>query len=201
MANFKLFIPELLKAEGGYQNRASDKRGNKNSLGQMVGTKYGISAPVYEVYLKRPPTVADMKNLPLETAILIAKKQYWDVCEADSINDQSVANIIVDHFFNSGKRIFVKQILKTKFGEKIAVNSRITKDTVKIINTLNPELLHKELKKSRESYYRSIGGDNLNGWLNRLSRFVYEKKKSKLGGTKLFNSYAWDWFLHTYKSK
>jgi lysozyme family protein len=201
MANFKLFLPELLKAEGGYQNRASDRKGNKNSLGQMVGTKYGISAPVYEAYLKRPPTIADMKNLPLDTAILIAKKQYWDVCQADSITNQSVANIIVDHFFNSGKRLFVKQILKSKFGEKINVNSNITKDTVNLINSINPEVLHHELKKSRETYYRSIGGDNLKGWLNRLSRFVYEKKKSKLGGAKFFNSYAWDWFLHNYKQK
>jgi len=73
MANFNLFLPELLKTEGGYQNKLSDRKGNTNSLGQMVGTKYGISAPVYEAYIKRPPTVADMKNLPLSTAVLIAK--------------------------------------------------------------------------------------------------------------------------------
>ena len=88
MANFNLFLPELLKAEGGYQNKISDRKGNTNSLGQMVGTKYGISAPVYEAYIKRPPTVSDMKNLPLSTAVLIAKKYYWDACNADEIENQ-----------------------------------------------------------------------------------------------------------------
>ncbi|MBA0884919.1 glycosyl hydrolase 108 family protein [Flavobacterium undicola] len=177
MANFKLFLPELLKAEGGYQNKASDKKGNTNSLGQMVGTKYGISAPVYEAYIKRPPTVSDMKNLKLETAVFIAKKYYWDACDADLIENQSVANIVVDHFFNSGRRMFVKSVLKEKFGAKIKVDSNITKDTIKVINSVNPEVLHRELKKSRETFYRNIGGTNLNGWLNRLAKFVYEKKK------------------------
>lgn len=180
MANFKLFLPELLKAEGEYQNKPTDKKGNTNSLGQRVGTKYGISAPVYEAYIKRPPTVADMKNLKLETAVLIAKKQYWDVCNADEIENQSIANIVVDHFFNSGRRLFVKNVLKQKFGAKITVDSNITRDTVKVINSVNPEILHRELKKSRESFYKNIGGPNLSGWLNRLSRFVYEKKKAQL---------------------
>ena len=180
MANFKLFLPELLKAEGKYQNKPWDKKGNTNSLGQMVGTKYGISAPVYEAFIKRPPTVLDMKNMKLETAVLIAKKQYWDVCNADEIENQSVANIIVDHFFNSGRRMFVKDVLKQRFSAKIKVDSNISRDTIGIINKTNPELLHQELKKSREKFYRGIGGVNLKGWLNRLSGFVYEKKKAQL---------------------
>ncbi|MFV5689085.1 glycosyl hydrolase 108 family protein [Flavobacterium sp. ZT3R25] len=200
MANFNLFLPELLKAEGGYQNRVSDRKGNTNSLGQMVGTKYGISAPAYEAYIKRPPTIADMKNLPLQTAVLIAKKFYWDVCNADDIENQSVANIIVDHFFNSGKRMFVKEVLKQRFGANIKVDSRISKDTITLLNASNPEFLHYELKKSREKYYRNIGGSNLKGWLNRLSRFVYEKKKFKQqSNDKPSYSHAWDWLVFNNK--
>lgn len=182
MANFKLFLPELLEAEKGYQNKASDKKGNTNSLGQMVGTKYGISAPVYETYLKRPPTVTDMQNLPLETAVKIAKIWYWDKCNADSIENQSIANIIVDHYFNTGRRMFVKDVLKNRFSKNIKVDSNITRDTVSLINSTNPELLHLEIKKSREKFYKNIGGSNLNGWLNRLSKFVYQKKKRKPNG-------------------
>lgn len=204
MANFNLFLPELLKSEGGYQNKISDRKGNTNSLGQMVGTKYGISAPVYETYIKRPPTVSDMKNLPLSTAVLIAKKYYWDACNADEIENQSVANLIVDHYFNSGKRMFVKQVLKDRFGAKIKVDSKISRDTIALINASNPEFLHFELKKSREKYYRSLGGVNLRGWLNRLSRFVFEKKKPKpnnhpTASAKPSYSYAWDWLVFTNK--
>lgn len=180
MADFKLFIPDLLKAEGGYQNKLSDRKGNTNSLGQMVGTKYGISAPVYETWIKRPPTVNDMKNLKLETAVLIAKKNYWDVCNADQIENQSIANLVVDHFFNSGRRSFVKTVLTKKFGAKIPVDSHITIDTIRVINQTNQPLLFKELKASREQFYRGIGGPNLIGWLNRLSKFIYEKKKARL---------------------
>ena len=42
MANFNKAIDLILKNEGGYQAHPNDK-GNYNSKGQLVGTKYGIS--------------------------------------------------------------------------------------------------------------------------------------------------------------
>jgi len=60
--DFSLFMPSLKKAEGGYQNDKADN-GNKNSLGQIVGTNRGISARTYEGIIGRPPTVEDMKAI------------------------------------------------------------------------------------------------------------------------------------------
>lgn len=194
MADFKLFLPDLLKAEGGYQNKTTDRKGNTNSLGQMVGTKYGISAPVYETWIKRPPTVKDMQNLTLATATAIAKKLYWDKVNADNIQNQALANLIVDHYFNSGRTLFVKDVLKNKFGKNIAVNSQITRDTTTVINSVNQALLFKELKASRESFYKGIGGANLKGWLNRLSTFVFEEKKKTNQSRP--TSFFWNIFNH-----
>ena len=61
MAKFDPAYSIVLRLEGGYQNNPADK-GNYNSLGDLVGTKYGISAPVLEQWIGRPPTKMDMAD-------------------------------------------------------------------------------------------------------------------------------------------
>ena len=86
------------KQEGGYQNYAEDT-GNYNSLNQLVGTKYGISAPVFEAWLRRIPSESDVRNMSFETATLIAKSQYWDKFKIYLVKDQYLANQIFDIIF------------------------------------------------------------------------------------------------------
>ncbi|UOB18585.1 glycoside hydrolase family 108 protein [Abyssalbus ytuae] len=178
MANFYSYLPLLLQAEGGYQKHPSDT-GNYNSLNQLVGTNYGISAPVYEKWIGYPPSEKDMKNMSKNIAIEIYKAWYWNAVSASSINNQSVANILVDHAVNAGAGSagkIVQKILVYDFDKKITIDGAIGPQTIKAINSVNPELLHKHILKARENFYENIGGVFKDGWLKRLKKFVYEKK-------------------------
>uniref|UniRef100_UPI001F2088F0 glycosyl hydrolase 108 family protein n=1 Tax=Tenacibaculum piscium TaxID=1458515 RepID=UPI001F2088F0 len=62
MANYQTFQKKIQRAEGGYQILKTDS-GNYNSLKQLVGTNFGVSAKVYERNIGRPPSIADMKNI------------------------------------------------------------------------------------------------------------------------------------------
>lgn len=179
MANFNLFIPILQKVEGGYQNLYGDK-GNKNSLGQFVGTNYGISARFYEGIIGRPPTIADMKAITKTGARLLYKKYFWDAVHGDSLKSQSVANIVADHAVNAGENpigTIVQRILRNDFGKNVTIDGDIGPKTAAAMNTVNSLQLFDKIKKARQDHYYSIGGEFLNTWLTRLKSFTYTEKK------------------------
>jgi lysozyme family protein len=179
MANFQLFIPLLQKVEGGYQNLAADT-GNYNSLGQRVGTNFGISARFYEDIIGRPPTVADMKAITKSQATAIYKKYFWDDVQGDLLIDQSVANIIADGAVNKGESPIgrvVQTILNRDFGKKLVVDGDIGRVTAAAINSVDQKQLFEKIKNARITYYIALGGVFLDGWLKRLETFVYNEKK------------------------
>lgn len=111
MASFNIARKITDVNEGGYGDDPKDS-GNWTSgrigVGSLIGTKYGISAPILCVYLKRPATVSDMKNLSYETAGLIYKRNYWDKIKGDDINSQDVANSLYDNAVNVGPGTAIK---------------------------------------------------------------------------------------------
>lgn len=179
MASFSLFIPILQKVEGGYQNLSNDS-GNYNSLGQRVGTNYGISAKFYEDIIKRPPTVADMKAITKDYAKQLYKKYFWDDVQGDYLINQSVANIIADGAVNGGEEPIgkiVQRILNNTFNKNLLVDGDIGPVTAKAINSVDQKVLFDKIKQGRIDYYNAIGGSFLNSWLTRLKSFVYQEKK------------------------
>lgn len=105
MADFKIAYGITAINEGGYSN-SPDDNGNWTSgvkdMGILVGTNLGVSAPVLMKYLGRIPTVNDMKNLSVETAQKIYKKNYWDMIRGDEIKSQAAGNSIYDSCVNMG---------------------------------------------------------------------------------------------------
>lgn len=180
MAKFSIFIPIVLNVEAGYQNQVSDS-GNYRSDGERVGTNRGISAKVYEQWIGRLPSVQDMKNITAEIAQQIYKTWYWDKMKADQINDQSVANIIVDMAVNSGPSaatILLQETLNEHFGKTLIVDGAIGNLTISATNSVNGQSLFEKIKMERKSFYESLDNPKyINGWLDRLTHFVYEKKK------------------------
>lgn len=179
MASFNLYIPLLTAVEGGYQRLPGDS-GNYNSLGQLVGTNYGIAAKTYEAWIGRPPTIADMKGMTKTVALEIMKAWYWNKVSASAIHNQSVAEMIVDHAVNAGTGRagrMVQEVLNNHFGFSLSVDGAIGPKTIQAINSVNSEALHQHLKDYRQNYYYNVGGEFLKVWLNRLKRFTYEKKK------------------------
>jgi lysozyme family protein len=184
MSNFNLFIPLLIQLEGGYTDNPNDNgnwTGGKKGLGQLIGTKYGISAPVLGQYLKRFPTVQDMKSLSLNTAKEIYRLNYWNAMRASEIKSQSVANIYVDFGINSGPGVAIREMqrtLNTQFSKELKEDGAIGPITLSAINSVNSESLFNHYKERRRVFFLSLNQPTfINGWLNRLNAFVYEKKK------------------------
>jgi lysozyme family protein len=180
MSKFSLYLPLLESAEGGYQKLANDS-GNYNSLGELVGTNFGISAPVYEDWIGRPPTEADMRRMSKATSVEIYKKLYWNIIGANYIKNQSIANIIVDHGVNAGVGAagkLVQRVLNNKFGYNLAVDGAIGSKTRAAINAVNQNELHDALLVARKAFYETLNNRFwLPIWLNRLGKFVFTEKK------------------------
>ena len=90
MKTFKEIIEKVLEHEGGYVNDPKDLGGE---------TKYGITKRFY-------PDV-DIKNLTIEQATEIYKKDYWDKNKVESL-PQNLWHIYFDMCVNMGKRTAVK---------------------------------------------------------------------------------------------
>ena len=116
MANFEEADKLVGLAEGEYSDDPNDSgnwTGGECNDGDLVGTNYGISAPVYAKYIGRTHTVEDMKNMTQQDAINIYKPLYWDCMFGDEINNQSVANILFDAAVNEGQGAAAQMVRET----------------------------------------------------------------------------------------
>ena len=90
MKDFNEIIEKVLEHEGGYVNDPKDLGGE---------TKYGITKRFY-------PDI-DIKNLTIEQATEIYKKDYWDKNKVETL-PQNLWHIYFDMCVNMGKRTAVK---------------------------------------------------------------------------------------------
>jgi lysozyme family protein len=101
MNSFDEAFTALIGNEGGYSDNPKDP-GNWSSgkvgEGSLDGTMYGISAPV----ARRNGYVGPMKNLSLEVAKAIAKREYWDKYQCDQF-DGRIAFQVFDAAYNGGR--------------------------------------------------------------------------------------------------
>jgi type VI secretion system secreted protein VgrG len=183
MAAFDPAYAAVIRAEGGYQADPADS-GNYDSHKKLIGTKYGISAPVLEAYLKRDITVDDMKNLQLSTVRSIYKNLYWDKIKGDSINDQDTAHFLFDWGVNAGVSKAVRSLqesLKYRFGKNISIDGGMGPQTLSALHSSPISAVYADIVERRRQHYKDIAQANpalskfLPGWLNRLAEF--EKKK------------------------
>jgi len=169
-------LDEVLVNEGGYQNDPEDKKGNTNSKGQLVGTNRGISAPVYEEEIGRPPTKEDMQAITEEEAKRIYRKKYISpVKEKLKIEPEHPAfSLIVDMFVKDGQGA-AAAIIQRVIGAK--VDGKIGPETRKKIKAMPTVELTNKLVEERIKYYdRRVKEDPgkakfLEGWVNRAARY------------------------------
>lgn len=176
MAQFATYIPLLLQVEGGFQKNPNDQ-GNYNSLGQLIGTNRGISARFYEGIIKRPPSLNDIMTISKTKAQNLYRTHFWNKLNADNINNQNVANTIVDHHVNAGRGAQLAQkVLNQKFFKNVAVDNAMGPQTLSAINSVDPATFTARYNEAREDYYRSLGNSStfLNGWLYRLKKFAFD---------------------------
>lgn len=165
MASLLYFAPLLKKLEGGYAGNIDGK----------TCTMKGITLEVYQKHFGKNKTCSDLKRISDNEWYTITKADYWDVVRADEIANQSVANIIVDFVFNSGKSV-IKRIQKIV---NVTPDGIVGKVTLSAINNADQEELFNKVKASRKAFYDEIIERNPSkakfkrGWYNRLNHFKF----------------------------
>lgn len=146
---FNEAVEIVLKHEGGYINHAKDPGGE---------TKFGIS--------KRAFPNLDIKNLTIDDAKEIYRKNYWDACRCNDLPPR-LRLIVFDGAVNQGNAATVG-LLQVAVGAK--VDGIIGNETVKKVWEYPPELAVEKLAALRcaryfdNSKFKFFG----EGWLSRL---------------------------------
>ena len=169
MADFILAHKKVHKAEGGYQNNPNDS-GNYVD-GYLVGTNYGISAPVLKKHLGKRPSVSDMRGLSPKVALLIYKNEYWNKIQGDYIKNQSVAHLIYDGAVNQGysfMRTAIKKAIQEQGAEYEGINANQ-------INKLNQREIFLSIFLNRKGRYSTGKKEFRKGWINRLNEIKFTK--------------------------
>lgn len=177
MADASKLVPFILSWETDkYTNNKNDKGGP---------TKYGITLATWKKigYDKNGDGKINEQDVKLLTRAdfdRVFKKNFWDSCKADSINDQSVANMLVDFAYNSGVSRAVRHLQSIVGGKADGI---VGKQTLANINNylLGQQALFEAFKEDRKAYLKSIAvgkqAVNLNGWLRRVSYITYGNLK------------------------
>lgn len=177
MANFSEYLPLLQQVEGGFQKHRDDP-GNYNSRGELAGTNFGISARFYEKIIGRPPTEADMRAITKQEAEVLFRDHFWNAQRAWQINNQAVANTIIDHHVNAGSGArLAQQVLNDHFRFSLVVDNQIGPQTLAALNSVDPAQFVRIYNEARADYYRRIGNATfVDGWLIRLKKFAFENQ-------------------------
>ncbi len=98
--NIEKYLDELIKREGGYVNNPADRGG---------ATKYGIT----EAVARANGFKGNMRDLPLDVAKAIYRKNYWTAPRFDQVNaiSSAVAEELLDTGVNCGTG-FAKPLLQ-----------------------------------------------------------------------------------------
>ena len=167
MAKVEKLAPFILKWEGGFSNDPDDSGG---------ATMKGITLNTFKAYRKEKglpvPTVNDLKSISDQEWTAILKSKYWDKWQADQINNQPIANLLVGWGWGSGPVTSIQQFQKLLGLKQDGVVGNITLSAINDHPDQN-ELFDK-IWIARKDFFVNICINKpsqlkfLKGWLNRL---------------------------------
>ena len=170
MANIDVLVPKILKWEGGFVNNPNDKGGPTNE-GITLSTWKQVG---YDKTGDGEINVDDIKILN-EADFKFVLRIYWNRWKADSIQNQSIADILVDWVWGSGKwGVVIPQELLG-----VETDGVVGRDTITAVNSANQEQLFNKIFQARVSFLQAIVKHHpsqsifLKGWLNRLNDFKF----------------------------
>lgn len=164
---FKRAVNIVLKHEGGYSDDANDPgnwTGGKVNDGELVGTKYGISAASY-------PHM-DIKNLNPEKAKALYWRDYWVANKCDQL-PPAVAVVYFDACVNQGPRL-AAVALQRALGVKadgivgpVTIAAARVRDQYELVGQMVSE---RAWQYSATKNFQRFG----KGWFNRLGDVARE---------------------------
>jgi lysozyme family protein len=161
MSAWEKAIQFTLSREGGYVHDPDDPGGETN---------FGIA--------KRYHPDVDIKNLTIEQAREIYKREYWDAIGLDAMPEM-IAVAVFDTAVNIGKFKAVQMLQEScnsyNIDEKLNLNldGVIGPKTIHVVRSINPCMLTRSYLLKRHQYYRLKVVQNpkkrkfFKGWINR----------------------------------
>lgn len=185
MAKVESIVPFILKWETGTTGigltneqlfEKAKKKGFANDPDDLGGaTMCGVTLVTFTEYCRRKgyprPTVERLKALQYVEWLEILKTMFWDRWKADQIQNPSVALILVDWVWGSGK--YGITIPQTAIG--VTADGIVGPKTIAAVNAREPKQLFDLIKNKRVAYIERICKSrptNLKykkGWMNRLN--------------------------------
>lgn len=162
MADKTKLIPFIKKFEGGFSNTPGDRGGNTNS---------GVTLAVYQSVYGKNKTASDLKKMTNAQWEYIFTNLFWNKWKADEINNQSIANILVDWVWASGTGTIKK--VQALFGLK--QDGIVGSKTISYLNSGNQKEIFNKIWERRKKFIDGIIANNpsqkkfYKGWMNRLN--------------------------------
>ena len=166
MAKYTKLIQKVLKWEGGYAG----------NIDGMTCTMKGVTLATYRKFFGSDKNCKDLKEITQAEWDLIFKEGYWDKWRADEINNQSIADLLVDWTWASGRYgiILPKRVLGVKDDGMVG-----PKTLAAINNYPDQKELFWKLWIRRKRHFQDIAKNGkekfLKGWLHRLEDFDYRE--------------------------
>ena len=171
MAKLDLFAPKILRYEGGFVNDPKD-RGGATNMGVTLATWRQVG---YDKDGDGDIDADDIRILSKADAVSVLRLNYWNRWKADQITNQSIAEILVDWVWGSGKWgiVIPQRILK------VVDDGIVGMGTLFAVNNVNQRGLHASIFQSRKTFIEELvknHPDQLKfsgGWMNRLNNFKF----------------------------
>lgn len=188
MATIDKYIPIVLRWEASVslkQNETLEQAFNRakktgfsndpkdNGGATMVGVTIGTYRSYCKYKGKKSPTIDQLKNISYKEWRDIIHTMYWSKWKADLIEDQNVANMLVDWVWMSGQGVGIKKVQKLL---NLTQDGIVGPKTLKAVN--ETDNLLKLVYNARTAHFNQIVRSNpsqkkwLKGWMNRIN-YIY----------------------------
>lgn len=171
MANIDRLAPVIFRWEGGFVNDPLDHGGATN-MGVTVATWRQVG---YDKDGDGDIDADDVRLLTRADAMRVLRI-YWVRWHADSIRNQSIANILVDWVWGSGKWgvVIPQRILG------VVQDGIVGTKTIAAVNSANQKEFFDKVFAARKKFFADIVAKDptqrrfINGWNSRLNSFKFE---------------------------
>ncbi|MBT9922944.1 glycoside hydrolase family 108 protein [Bacteroides uniformis] len=172
MANANILLPFILRWEGGFVNDPTD-RGGATNKGVTITTWRQVG---YDKDGDGDIDVDDLKlltNEDVRNRVLVP--HYWNRWKADTINDQKIANILVDWVWASGSHgIKIPQRLLG-----VNVDGIVGPKTIEAVNFADPKSLFLAIYDERVKFINNIVERSVSEYEKKIGRKATETELLK----------------------